>query len=126
MAATSTSQPCHNDAPTILRDYEDLARVEVARIIATIRRDDEIRAILGEVAIDELPEGAFLLRRENRTVALRPGIAGELGRYEHDVLVALGVAGPVIYVNIVECRVCITPEETDLRVLQEIADQLGV
>ena len=126
MAATSTSQPCHNDAPTILRDYEDLARVEVARIIATIRRDDEIRAILGEVAIDELPEGAFLLRRENRTVALRPGVAGELGRYEHDVLVALGVAGPVIYVNIVECRVCITPEETDLRVLQEIADQLGV
>ena len=126
MAADSTSQPCLSDAPAIVRGYEDLARVEVARIIATIRRDDAIRAILGEVAIDELPEGAFLLRRENRTVALRPGIAGELARDDLNVLVDLGIAGPAIFVNIVECRVCITPEETDLRVLQEIADQRGV
>ena len=125
MISSRASQPLHTDATTIVRGYEDLARAEVARIIARVHRDDAIRAVLGEVAIEELPEGAFLLRRENRTVALRPGIAGELARDDLNVLVDLGIAGPAIFVNIVECQVCITPEETDLRVLQEIADQLG-
>ena len=126
MSQERAHQPSNDRTLQLLRDYEDLARTEVARIIALIRSDDAIRARLGEPSVDELPEGAFLLRRENITVALRPGIAGELGCGNLNRLIDLGVAGPAIFVNIVECYVCITPAETDLMVLREIADQLGV
>lgn len=112
------------DAATVIQDCLDAARVELKRIAFAILHDERIRAELGQPAVDELEVGSYLLRRENKSVSLRPGIAGELGAHELGELVVNGVACPAIFVNIVECRVCITPYETDLNVLREVADQL--
>ncbi len=114
------------DAATVIQDCLDAARVELKRIVFAIVHDERIRAELGQPAVDELEVGSYLLRRENKSVSLRPGIAGELRERNLPNLIKGGVAVPVIFVNIVECRVCITPYETDLNVLREVADQLGI
>ena len=126
MPQPSRQEPEVEFAPGDLRAIQNFSRTEVARVVDLIRRDPKVRAKLGEPSIDELPEGAFLLRRENRSVALRPGITGELGRRDLEFLANVGLTGPAIYVNVVECPVCITTAETDYNVLLEIVDQLGV
>ena len=113
------------DAEGILRDVEDLACKEVERIAGQILRDPVIRAELGEPSIEEIGGGGYLLRRGDRTVSLRPGLVGELGCRSRECLAQDGAA-PAVFVNIMECRVSITPYETDLDVFREIADQLKV
>ena len=81
--------------------------------------------MLGNPEVCDLPDGAYVLKRRDRTVSLRPGIAGELHTVDAACLAENGTARPVIFVNIVECDLCITPSETDLRVVEEIANQLA-
>ena len=119
-------QPHDVDAAKVIQDCLEFARVEVKRIALAILKNERIRADLGEPAVDELDGGSYLLRRENRTVALRPGVAGELRTGDLTNLVDGGVACAAIFVNIVECQVYLTPYETDLNVLREVADQLGI
>ena len=126
MSAARDFQPSQQEAVVIIQDCCDVARVELKRIALAIINDEKIRAELGQPAVDELEGGSYLLRRENKSVALRPGIAGELRARDLQKLIDQGVACPAIFVNIVECRVCITPYQTDLNLLREVAYQLGV
>ncbi len=125
--ASEKSQPTKtDDIADTMSSYEDVARLDIARIVATIQDSRNIRAMLGQPYIVELPNGAFFFGRENRTVVLRAGISGELSGCDRKELLNSEAAAPVIFVNIVECPLCITPYETDCAILLELADQLGV
>ena len=112
-----------DESRKLAAEFESLAGVEIERLVALVRSDASLLERLGEPQIESLGRSAFVFRRKSRTVALRPGITGELQNSDPIGLCSLG-ARPAIFVNIVECVVSIDRHTTQNNILHELADQL--
>ena len=67
-----------DDAAQIKTDFEQAACEEIKRLVALIRTDSSLFARLGEPQIESLDDGVFMFSNNANTVAIRPGLVGEL------------------------------------------------